>query len=69
MPIVANKANGLYAVDKSYCTHNRSGAGSPNGTAVPQYVGEIYWDTTNKVRWKAVALTNADWTPLGPEVT
>lgn len=69
MAIVVNRARPGDAIDRPYCTHNRSGAGTPNGTVIPQYSGEIYWDTTNKVRWKAVALTNADWTPLGPEVT
>lgn len=69
MPIVANLAGIGTPVDKSYCTYNRSGAGTPNGSVTPQFAGEIYWDTTNKVRWKSVAMTNADWHPLEAEVT
>lgn len=72
MAIVANK-NGLgqpdFPIDRPYCTHNRSNAGTPNGTLTPQYAGELVWDTTNKVRWKAIALTNADWEPTQAEVT
>ncbi len=69
MAIVKDASRPGVAADVPYHTHNRSGAGAPNGSVTPAYAGEIYWDTTNKVRWKAVALTNADWTPLGPEVT
>lgn len=69
MAIVKNLANEIEPRDKSFCTHTRSGAGSPNSSVTPTFAGETYWDTTNKVRWRAVGLTNADWTPLAAEVT
>lgn len=76
MAIVANIANAgapipnySAAVDRKYESYNRSNAGSPNAALTPEFKGELVWDTTNKVLWKAVGLTNADWTPLGPEVT
>lgn len=69
MAIVQNSARPEEGTDRPYHTHNRTNAGTPNATLTPQYVGEIVWDTTNKVRWKAIGTTNADWTPLGPEVT
>lgn len=70
MAIVADKASPGRALDKSFCTYNRSNAGTPNAVLTPQYAGEIVWDTTNKVRWIAVALTNADWRPFNEaEVT
>ena len=70
MAIVKNRAaDPDVSVDRNYCTHSRAMAGSPNASLTPAFVGEIVWDTTNKVRWKSVALANTDWTPLGPEVT
>lgn len=69
MAIVKNAASEAGPADKSYFTHSRSGAGSPNASVTPAFAGEVYWDTTNKVRWKAVGLTSADWTPLTAEVT
>lgn len=67
--IVVNKARPSEAVDKPWKTHNRTNAGTPNGTLTPQYAGEIVWDTTNKVRWLAIGITNADWEPMATEVT
>lgn len=69
MTIAIDKSGNSGLADSSYETHKRSNAGTPNGVLTPLIVGEIVWDTTNKVRWRAVAATNADWTPLGPEVT
>lgn len=70
MAIVKNRgADPDVSVDKNYCTHSRSNAGTPNAALTPAFVGEIIFDTTNKVRWKAIGATNAEWTPLGPEVT
>jgi hypothetical protein len=34
---------------------------SPVGSLVPEYVGQTAFDTVNKVYYRAVALTNADW--------
>lgn len=62
MSFVLEKA-GNQPLDKCYSTHLRSNAGTPNAALTPLFAGEIVWDTVNKVRWRAVALTNADWTP------
>jgi hypothetical protein len=61
MAIVRNIANEVVARDKSYCVTNRRGAGSPQGTLTPQYVGEIYQDTSAGGIWYASGLTNNDW--------
>lgn len=60
MAIVTNKATSDVP-DKSFMTHSRTNAGTPNGALVPAFVGEIVWDTTGKFRWHAIGLTNADW--------
>jgi hypothetical protein len=69
MTIVVDKSGNTGPADGSYYTHKRSNAGTPNGAVTPLFAGEIVWDTTNKVRWKAVGITNADWTPMAAEVT
>jgi hypothetical protein len=68
MAIVADKS-GVNPTDRPYCTRNRVSAASPNTVLTPAYVGEIVFDTTNKVRWKADGITNADWRPMEAEVT
>lgn len=50
--------------DKSYSTYNRTNAGTPNGTLVPLYTGEIVLDTTNHNLWKAETLLNSGWIAL-----
>lgn len=69
MAIVANRRDGGSPIDGSYETYTRSGAGSPNASVTPTFVNEIYWDTTNKVRWKAGNLLNSGWRPMEAEVT
>lgn len=69
MAIVVNKAVPGDPVDRNYCTYDVSGAGTPNAVITPNFAGEIYWDTTNKVRWKAVNLLNSGWRPMEAEVT
>lgn len=68
MAIVHNLAGG-FPLDRPWHTHNRTNAGTPNAVLTPGWAGEIVFDTTNKVRWKAIALTNADWIPMEVEVT
>lgn len=72
-PAAGNNAGGVgVGLERPYCTYNRTGAGSPNagGTQItPLYLGEIYWDSTNFVRFKATALTNTGWRPMEAEVT
>lgn len=41
---------------------NQSGAGTPVGSATPDYIGQFYLDTTNPFNvWISTGLTNADW--------
>lgn len=43
-------------------TNNKNGAGTPVGTATPDYVGQTYIDTnTPHFFWVSTGLTNADW--------
>lgn len=63
MAIVTDKS-GANPTSGSFITHTRSVAGTPVGSTVPAFVGEVIWDSTNKLRYKAVALTNNDWVAL-----
>lgn len=65
MATAANKANGQ--IDKSFCTPNRTNAGDPNGTLTPEYGGEIVFDETNNIRWKASGAGNHTWYPMDPD--
>lgn len=65
MAIVANKAlvdGGV--VDRPYCTFNRKGAGEPNGSITPQFLNELYLDSTNNALWKALDATNSGWVAM-----
>lgn len=67
MPIVADLSGNSGQSgpqDKSYSMFNRQNAGTPNGTLVPQYVGEIVLDITNHNLWKAETLLNNSWIAL-----
>jgi hypothetical protein len=45
--------------------NNQAGAGSPLGTATPNYVGQFYVDTTAPYGvWFSVGMTNADWVQM-----
>lgn len=68
MAIVAD-LSGVNQTDKSYFTHSRSMAGTPNGVLTPAFVGEIVLDTTNHVRWIAVTLLTSGWIAQEAEVT
>lgn len=46
---------------KDHIVYSRTNAGSPNGSLTPAYVGELVFDTTNKVLWRALDATNASW--------
>ena len=70
MAIVINKAQVQDPlIDKPWHTYNRTAAASPNGVLTPQYAGEIVFDTTNKVLWRAIGLLNSEWIPMQAEVT
>ncbi len=44
---------------------NKTGAGTPVGSATPDYVGQTYFVTTDPFGlWFATGLTNADWVQL-----
>lgn len=61
MATVIDKGNPLADLDYSLVGHNRTGAGSPNGSVTPLFKGDRYLDTTNKVVWLAKGLANTDW--------
>lgn len=69
MAIVPDKSGNVQIAIGSYCTHTRTSAASPNTVLTPAFVGEIVFDLTNFVRWKAVGLTSSSWEPQKAEVT
>lgn len=42
-----------------------TGSASPIGSVVPAFIGQEYYDTVAKVFYRAVDVTNADWTVIG----
>lgn len=48
------------------CTFE-SGEGSPVGAVTPDFVGQLYDDTTSDSYWRATGLTSADWTEINPQ--
>jgi len=48
-------------VDQKFCTPNRTGAATPNGTVTPLYAGERYHDTTGFVEYQAIGVANNTW--------
>lgn len=61
MAIVNNLALIGGPVDPRLCTPNRQNAGSPIGSVVPLYIGEIVQDTTNVRLFQSTGPTNNDW--------
>lgn len=49
------------ALNVKYHPYRKTGTAAPNGSVVPAMVGDIYVDTTAKIGYMAVGLTNADW--------
>lgn len=43
----------------------KTGAGSPVGVVVPDYIDQAYFDTTGVVYYISTGLTNTSWTELG----
>jgi hypothetical protein len=68
MAIVKNNAGFATAEDKSFCVPSVEGSGNPNSTVTPQFAGQIYLDTTQNVRWRAVDKTNDSWVAMEAEV-
>lgn len=69
MAIVRDKATDpLVILDRNYTTQSRQNAGTPNAVLTPAFAGELIFDTTNKVRWKSIGPTNAEWVPIDVEV-
>lgn len=71
MATVANLDGGRVSgadrfVDSPLTKFNRENAGNPNGALTPQFVGEIIFDTTNDLRWRAADATNSNWYQLDP---
>lgn len=40
-----------------------TGSGSP--TAVPKYIGQLYYDTGNQSWWVGISTTTASWAQIG----
>lgn len=49
------------ATDNSYDSVQRNNAGSPVGAVTPAYVGELIFDTTNRVLFRAHGTANTEW--------
>lgn len=66
MAIVPDKS-GNTPTDLKYADYNRTNAGSPVGALVPLYTNEVVLDTTNTQLWRAIGLTNNDWSLVNPK--
>lgn len=44
-----------------------SGEGSPVGLVTPDFIGQLYDDTTSDSYWRATGLTSADWAEINPQ--
>ncbi len=51
----------LTDLDDKNPTSFQSGAGTPIGAVTPKMIGGFYLNTTNKLSYKAIGATNADW--------
>ncbi|MFE4810519.1 hypothetical protein ACFQ9Y_05020 [Peribacillus simplex] len=56
---VTNPSRGK--IDGKYVVNVRNGSGNPSGVVVPDFVGQDYVDTTNKIAYKACGTGNKDW--------
>lgn len=66
MAIVPNLANidaASSQLDNRLSSPTRSNAGSPVGSLTPAFAGEIVHDTTNRILYVAVGVSNNDWAP------
>ena len=41
-----------------------SGADNPTGLVTPQFIGQLYHNTTDDTYWRSTGLTSADWTAI-----
>ena len=55
----------LLAKDGSGPCSSLSGAGDPIGVAAPDFIGQLYHDTTADAYYRSTGLTSADWTAIG----
>jgi hypothetical protein len=56
-----NNPLGATFTDKAYEKANRTGTATPIGSVTPGYVGEIYYDSTNKVSYRSFGTANTEW--------
>lgn len=61
-----NNPFGATKVDQKLEQPNRTGTATPIGSVTPGYVGEIYYDTTNKVSYRAYGAANTEWIVFVP---
>ena len=60
--------SGNSPIDFSLCKPNRNNAGTPIGSLTPLYSGEIVHDTTNRMLFRAIGITNAAWMPTNDSI-
>ena len=56
-----NNPFGATFTDKAYEKPNRTGSATPIGSVTPDYAGELYYDSTNKVLYRAYDSANTEW--------
>lgn len=56
--------SGNNPIIKLLSTPNRTNAGSPVSSLVPEFPGELIEDTTNMLLWRACGTANTDWMPI-----
>ncbi|MBU2249683.1 MAG: hypothetical protein KKD77_23245, partial [Gammaproteobacteria bacterium] len=67
MPAIISESNYLPGAGGGFSSTlplKRSGAATPVGAVLPQYIGEEYFNTTNSVWYKAKGTANTGWVPV-----
>jgi len=63
-PAMYGHLNAIVDVLNTKSTLPIIGDDDPTGVATPNYIGELFIDTTNVVFWIAKGLTDTDWIEL-----
>jgi len=56
-----NVPNNALPTDNSLTKVTVFNAGDPTGSITPSFVGQLLFDTTNEIKYKAEGLTNTTW--------
>ena len=62
-----NNYFGTTHIDDKLTKPNRTGTATPIGSVTPAFAGEIYYDSTNKITYRAYGSANTEWTVIYPE--